>query len=62
MPRMTGFDANFVTRFTVFVAPTTNQKRPVKSPAPQIMPALTAPPEAIAAPPMAFIGCTRIGV
>ena len=59
---MTGFDANFVTMFTVLVMPTRNQKSPVKSPAPQIMPALMAPPEAIAAPPMAFIGCTGIGV
>jgi hypothetical protein len=59
---MIGFAASLVARLTVLVVPARNQNSPVKRPAPQIIPALMAPPEAMAAPPIAFIGCTGIGV
>ena len=62
MPRMMGLAATFVARSTVLVAPMRSHARPVNRPAPQITPGLIAPPEAMATPPMAFMGCTGIGV
>lgn len=62
MPRMTGLLVILASHSMAPVSPIRVQKTAVKMPDPQIMPWVMPAGLAMAAPPIAFIGCTGIGV